>query len=115
MALIQWLCDDPARAIFVGIAAVILFALLQLFLCTKMKRKLWKNAPAMGLALIGAFVILIALNPWNARSDGLANLHWLLALVLAIPVVAAFVGLAIGWIISLLLKRRTRACQQPED
>jgi len=38
-----------------------------------------------------------------------------IALVLAIPVVAAFVGLGIGWIISLLLKRRTRACQQPDD
>ena len=93
MSIIQWLCDDPIRIIPASIVCITILAVIQYLLSIKAKNKVVKLLPIIPIALVGT------------RSDGLANVHLLVATILAIPLVAMYVGLLIGWLAAVLHRK----------
>ena len=105
MSIIQWLCDDPIRIIPASIVCITILAVIQYILSIKAKNKAAKLLPIIPIALLSVLDLLLALGVFGTRSDGLANVHLLVATILAIPLVAMYVGLLIGWLAAVLHRK----------
>ena len=105
MFIIQWLCDDPIRVIPASFICIALLAVIQYILSIKVKNKVVKFLPIIPIALLSVLDLLLALGVFETRSDGLANVHLLVATILAIPLVAMYVGLLIGWLAAVLYRK----------
>ena len=105
MSIIRWLCDDPIRIIPASIVCVALLAVIQYLLSSKANNKAVKLLPIIPIALLSALDLLLALGVFGTRSDGLANVHLLVATILAIPLFAMYVGLLIGWLAAVLHRK----------
>jgi len=105
MSIIQWLCDDPIRIIPASIVCITILAVIQYILSIKAKNKAAKLLPIIPIALLSVLDLLLALGFFGTRSDGLANVHLLVATILAIPLVAMYVGLLIGWLAAVLHRK----------
>ena len=102
MSIIQWLCDDPIRVIPASIVCITILAVIQYILSIKAKNKAAKLLPIIPIALLSVLDLLLALGVFGTRSVGLTNVHLLVATILAIPLVAMYVGLLIGWLAAVL-------------
>lgn len=105
MFIIQWLCDDPIRVIPASFICIALLAVIQYILSIKVKNKVVKFLPIIPIALLSVLDLLLALGVFGTRSDGLANAHLLVATILAIPLIAMYVGLLIGWLAAVLYRK----------
>ena len=105
MSIIQWLCDDPIRIIPASIVCITILAVIQYLLSIKAKNKVVKLLPIIPIALLSVLDLLLALGVFGTRSVGLANVHLLVATILAIPLFAMYVGLLIGWLAAVLHRK----------
>ena len=105
MSFIQWLCDDPIRIIPASIICIVMLAVIQYMLSSKAKNKAVKLLPIIPIALLSVLDLLLALGVFGTRSDGLANVHLLVATILAIPLFAMYVGLLIVWLAAVLHRK----------
>lgn len=105
MFIIQWLCDDPIRVIPASLICIALLAVIQYILSIKVKNIVVKFLPIIPIALLSVLDLLLALGVFGTRSDGLANAHLLVATILAIPLIAMYVGLLIGWLAAVLYRK----------
>ena len=105
MFIIQWLCDDPIRVIPASFICIALLAVIQYILSIKVKNKVVKFLPIIPIALLSVLDLLLALGVFGTRSDGLDNVHLLVATILAIPLFAMYVGLLMGWLTAVLHRK----------
>ena len=103
--MMQWLFDDPTRAITMSILLVVIFGAVQFVLCLKIKKIVIKLIPVCSISLLGGLDVLLALGLFQTQSEGLANLHLLIALILGILIISIYIGIAIGWFVSIIWEK----------
>ena len=94
----QWLCDDTIRFIYAGVVSVFLWFGIQVFLLKKTEKRIVRLIPSF---MVGVFIlldILLALNVFDVKSEGLANMHLAIAGLLGILFSSMLLGILLAWI-----------------
>lgn len=94
----QWLCDDPIRFIYAGIVSVFLWFGIQVFLLKKTEKRIVRLLPSFMVGVFILFDILLAFNVFDAKSEGLANMHLAIAGLLEILFGSMLLGILLAWV-----------------
>lgn len=94
----QWLCDDPIRFIYTGIVSIFLWFGIQSLFLKKTSKRVLRLIPSFMVGVFILFDILLALNVFDAKSEGLANMHLTLAMFLGILFGSMLLGVLLAWV-----------------
>ena len=93
--------DDPRYAIIFGIVLFVLFFIIQLFLCFKVKSKNVR----ISLSCV-SLCVLLYLGVFGTSSGGLANTHQIGAIILLFVTGPPLVGSLLAWFVYKIWEKR---------
>ena len=98
--------DDPRYAIIFGIVLFVLFFIIQLFLCFKVKSKNVKRIPVRISLFCVSLCVLLYLGVFGTSSGGLANTHQIGAIILLFVTGPPLVGSLLAWFVYKIWEKR---------
>lgn len=106
MTVLEWICEEPSRVLITTFFSLTVFSFVQLILCINTKNKFIKLIPIFLISLLSVWDIAFSITLISARSEGLNNMQWLVAVLVGVPLVAAWIGILVGWLISKIFIKR---------
>lgn len=99
---------EPKTAPYFGLILSIVFFVIQLLLCFKVKNPLIKRIPIYFIIICGLFILLICTGIFGTGSGFMGNVHLIVAAIFAIVVGIALIGIVAAWIIYKICMRKKK-------
>lgn len=103
MNIIQWLIDEPLHVLLTSIALFVVFAAVETFVCLKTGKTLFRLIPLIPVVILGILVVILALASSGQDEWGMM---WIGALILSLPIIAAGLGMLLGWLLSVIILKK---------
>lgn len=100
--------DEPKTAPYLGLILSIVFFVIQLLLCFKVKNPIMKRIPIYFIIICGLFILLICTGIFGTGSGFMGNVHLIVAAILAIVVGIALIGIVAAWIVYKICMRKKK-------